>query len=261
MSKLLVNDLSVAYGERTALCGFDHTAKEGEITALIGPNGAGKTTAIRAISGTIPVRSGAVQVDGKDMRTLSHIVRARLISVVPQARQLGGAFTVWQTVMMGRTPYMSWVGKESAGDRRIVKQALAQTELEDFSERQIAELSGGEQQRVLLARALAQETGVLLLDEPTNHLDLKHQTRLLDLVRKLSLEKQLTVLMAMHDLNLAARIADKIILLVDGKIIRTGIPAKVMKADLLSEAYGVRVEIMDDPDTGRPVILTRGEFI
>ena len=261
MSSLRVENLTIAYSDKIVLSGFGFSAREGEVTVLIGPNGAGKTTAIRAVSGTIPFRTGKVYVNDENMQTCSHLERAKRIAVVPQARQLGGAFSVWQTIMMGRTPHMAWIGKESERDKQIVRDVLDQTELAEFQDRQIANLSGGEQQRVLLARALAQETGVLLLDEPTNHLDLKHQTRLLDLVRQLTKEKNLTVLMAMHDLNLAGRVADEIILLAWGRILRTGSPAAVMEADLLSNAYGVNVEILDDPATGKPIVITRGEHI
>ena len=158
----------------------------GEILALIGPNGAGKSTLIRAASGVVPIASGQVCVNGQDLTGMSHSQRAKILAVVPQARQLGGAFSVEQAVMMGRTPYLNWLGQEGEADKAAVRLALEQTCLDTFADRQIAKLSGGEQQRVLLARALAQSTPVLLLDEPTNHLDLQHQTNLLSLVKKLA---------------------------------------------------------------------------
>jgi len=180
--------ISVAYGSKNVLQDISLDVPQGEILALIGPNGAGKTTLVRAVSGTVPLTSGQVSVDGQDLSQLTTAERARILAVVPQARQLGGAYTVEQAVMMGRTAYMGWLGRESELDRDAVHLALRQAHLENFAQRSIAQLSGGEQQRVLLARALAQSTPVLLLDEPTNHLDLQHQTNLLSLIRNLQIK-------------------------------------------------------------------------
>ncbi len=250
--------ISVAYGVITVLQDVSLEVAPGEILALIGPNGAGKTTLVRAISGTVSLKSGQILVDGDDLSQLSTVQRARVLAVVPQARQLGGAFTVEQAVMMGRTSYMSWLGRESESDQAAVRLALQQTNLEDFAQRPIAQLSGGEQQRVLLARALAQSTPVLLLDEPTNHLDLQHQTNLLSLVKKLVQEKQLAVIMAMHDLNLVSFFADKVALLVNGRLISSGTPQEVIQADYIGEAYQTPVEIVSHPITGAPIIFPRG---
>jgi iron complex transport system ATP-binding protein len=194
-------------------------------------------------------------VDGQDLSNLTIAQRARVLAVVPQARQLGGAYTVEQAIMMGRTAYMNWLGRESEADRAAVRLALRQTHLDGFAQRPIAQLSGGEQQRVLLARALAQSTPVLLLDEPTNHLDLQHQANLLSLVKKLAQEKQLAVLMAMHDLNLVSFFADKVALLVDGRLICTGNPQEVIRADYISQAYQTQVEVISHPISGAPIIF------
>ncbi len=252
---LSVNSLRVAYGQKAALTDLSLDVSRGEILALIGPNGAGKTTLIRAVSGTLPIQSGQVLADGQDLSKLTASQRARLMAVVPQARQLGGAYTVEQAVMMGRTAYMSWLGRESESDRSAVKLALRQTQLTDFAHRSIAQLSGGEQQRVLLARALAQSTPVLLLDEPTNHLDLQHQASLLSLVKKLTQEEQLAVMIAMHDLNLVSFFADKVALLVNGELKHFGTPAEVIRADHISAAYQTSVEVLCHPITGEPIIF------
>lgn len=254
---LTITSLRVAYGPKVVLDNVSLKISPGEILALIGPNGAGKTTIVRAVSGTIPIASGRVQVNRQDLSKLTIAQRARILSVVPQARQLGGAYTVEQTVMMGRTAYMSWLGHESESDRAAVRQALQQTRLKEFAHRPIAQLSGGEQQRVLLARALAQSTPVLLLDEPTNHLDLQHQAGLLSLVRKLAGEKQLAVMMAMHDLNLVSFFADKVALLVDGELQQFGTPQEVIRAEYISAAYRTPVEIVSHPVTGAPIIFPR----
>ncbi len=240
---------------RPALNDVSMDVKSGEILGLIGPNGAGKTTLMRAVSGVLPVQSGEVLVSGTDIRRLSISQRARLLAVVPQARQMGGAYTVEQAVMMGRTAYMSWLGRSSQSDEDAVKLALQRTDLEDFAERSIASLSGGEQQRVLLARALAQSTPVLLLDEPTNHLDLHHQVNLLTLIRQLAEEQQLAVMVAMHDLNQASMFADRLALLVNGQLHSIGKPQQVLTRENIRTAYQTDVEIVPHPISGQPVIF------
>ncbi|MBT7074420.1 MAG: ABC transporter ATP-binding protein [Anaerolineae bacterium] len=255
---LKIVSLTVYYGKKRVLERVSLEARSGEILALIGPNGAGKTTLIRAASGTVPIESGKVYVGGENLSHLSTVQRARTLAVVPQARQMGGAYSVEQAVMMGRTAYMSWLGRESQKDQDIVQLALKQAQLKEFAHRSIAELSGGEQQRVLLARALAQSTPVLLLDEPTNHLDLNHQTNLLALIKKLAKEKKLAVMMAVHDLNLVSFFADKVALLVNGEIKTFGTPQEVITAENISEAYQTPVEIIDHPLTGAPIIFPMG---
>ena len=258
---LKIDSLTVSYGEKRVLKNLSIEARSGEIVALIGPNGAGKTTLIRAISGTVPIESGQIYVNGEDLSHLSTAERARMLAVVPQARQMGGAYSVEQAVMMGRTAYMSWLGRESQEDQDAVQLALEQAQLKEFSQRSIAELSGGEQQRVLLARALAQSTPVLLLDEPTNHLDLNHQTNLLALIKKLSKEKGLAVMMAVHDLNLVSFVADKVALLVDGEIKTFGTPQEVITTETISKAYQTSVEIISHPTTGAPIIFPQGALM
>jgi len=180
----------------------------GEILALIGPNGAGKSTLIRAVSGVINVDKGSLSYDDQDLRALSISERATILGVVPQARPLGGAFSVEQTVLLGRTAHMNFLGRTKPEDQEIARWAMAKTGVEDLAQRRNAELSGGEQQRVLLARALAQQTPVLLLDEPTNHLDLEHQIKFLSLIQELARQENLAVLIALHDLNQVSQYAD-----------------------------------------------------
>lgn len=258
-----IRSLSVVYSSgapgksapRPALDNVSLEISSGEIVGLIGPNGAGKSTLMRAVSGVLPVENGQVMVDGTDIRQLSITQRARLLAVVPQARQLGGAYTVEQAVMMGRTAYIGWLGRSGKSDDEAVKQAMEQTGLMEFAERPIASLSGGEQQRVLLARALAQATPVMLLDEPTNHLDLHHQVNLLTLVKKLAEEQRLAVLVAMHDLNQASMFADRLALLVGGKLHALGSPRQVLTRENIRFAYQTDVEIFPHPSTGQPVVF------
>jgi len=252
---LNIKNIQVNYGGKIALQDVSLTASRGKVVALIGPNGAGKSTLIRAISGTITPLSGILEVDGWFANHLSAVERAHLMAVVPQARQLGGAYTVWQAVMMGRTAYMGWLGRESKKDIIAVETALARTRLKTFSDTPIAHLSGGEQQRVLLARALAQETPILLLDEPTNHLDLHHQIEFLKIIRTLTIEKNIAVIMAMHDLSFVAAIADQVVLLVKGKVFTQGDPDRVLTEDNLRDAYQVNVRTLTDPENGKSVII------
>jgi iron complex transport system ATP-binding protein len=252
---LEIQNVNVAYGSRTILQDISFDVSKGETVALVGPNGAGKTTLIKAISGIVSTAAGNIYVNRQDTAGLNEPAIARQISVVPQARQLGGAFTVEHTVMLGRTVHMGWLGAPSEVDRQRVRWAMSVIGIEHLAERRVAELSGGEQQLVLLARALAQDTPVMLLDEPTNHLDLKHKSDLLQLVRRLARKEGLAILMAVHDLNLVSLFADKVALLVDGKLQKVGTPVEVLTPDVIEDAYHAKVDVFQHPDNGHPVIL------
>ncbi|HEY9076117.1 MAG TPA: ABC transporter ATP-binding protein [Anaerolineaceae bacterium] len=235
---LIVDSLSVAYTPaRLALNHVSFELAAGKVLALVGPNGAGKTTLIRALSGVLPVLAGKVWVAGKDFLALKPGERARLVAVVPQARSLPPAFTAWETVLLGRTPYLNWLGQTSPKDEERARQAMQRTRTLELADRRVGELSGGEQQRLLLARALAQEAPLLLLDEPTTHLDLHYQINLLDQVRTLARQNGLTVVVALHDLNLAAHYAEQVALLVKGELKALGAPRDVLEPALLSQVY------------------------
>lgn len=257
---LEVRSLTVGYTNHEVLRDVTISIDSGEILAVVGPNGVGKSTLIRAVSGINLIRSGKILVDGQDVTRLSAQQRARFMAVVPQARELPAAFTVYQTVLLGRTPYLSWLGKAGMRDHAVVGLSLEQTDLAGMAERRIGELSGGEQQRVLLARALAQDTPILLLDEPTTHLDLQHQSNLLNLVRLLVQEKNLCVLMVLHDLNLAGLYADRVALMANGGVFAMGEPAKVLTAQNLSTVYRVPVDVIPHPEYGTPLVLPDGRI-
>ena len=254
---LEIIELSVRYGEKKALSRITLAVEPGQILAIIGPNGAGKSTLIRAISGVIPIHTGQVKYGTQNLLSFNHAARARILGVVPQARQLGGAFTVEQTVMLGRTAYMNWLGNVKDEDIEAVQWAMEQTSISQLAHRRNAELSGGEQQRVLLARTLAQKTPILLLDEPTNHLDLKHQINFLSLVLDLARRESLAVLMAMHDLNQVSTYADRVTLLVDGTIFAFGAPRDVLTVENVVSAYQTQVEIIHHPEYDTPLILPK----
>ena len=253
-----IHALSVSFDENSVLNKVSLTVAPGEILAVIGPNGVGKSTLVRAISGVVPIDSGQVHVDGVSIQALSPAQRARYMAVVPQAQLLPVTFSVWQTVLLGRTPYLGWLGKSSHQDLERVRWALRQTNISGLAERAINTLSGGEKQRVLLARALAQDAPVLLLDEPTTYLDLNHQASLLQLIRRLRDENDLAVLMVIHDLNLASKYADRIAIMVEGRIYDSGTPSEVLTGENLSAAFQVQVEVIPHPVYGTPLILPDG---
>jgi iron complex transport system ATP-binding protein len=249
-SILEIQLLSADYGDFRALDEINLTVGKGEILGLIGPNGAGKSTLIRVLSGVLPPASGSVLLNQRDITTFTPSQRARVLAVVPQARQLGGAFTVFQTVLLGRTVYMSFLGRPSETDINKTWWAMKQCEVDHLAERKLAEISGGEQQRVLLARALAQDTPVMLLDEPTNHLDLRYQVSLLNLIKSLVSEQGLCVVMAMHDLNQVSGNADRVALLEGGKLTALGLPEEVLTPENVQKAYQTSVEVYTHPQTG-----------
>jgi iron complex transport system ATP-binding protein len=252
---LSLTNLTAAYRQHIVLHELTLEARPGEILGLVGPNGAGKSTLIRTISGLLAPSSGRILWDGQDLVTMTPRQRARIVAVVPQAQPVAGAFTVKQTVLLGRTAHMGWLGQPDAADQAATAWALKQTSLEHLGERRNSELSGGEQQRVLLARALAQATPLLLLDEPTNHLDLQHQVGFLNLVRQLAQQEKLVVLMAMHDLNQVGIYADRVALLNHGSLLALGTPAQVLTAENISSVYQIRVKCFAHPETGKPLIL------
>ena len=251
---LKIQDLSVSYGSRRILHDVSLDVQSGEVLALIGPNGAGKSSLVRAVSGVIPY-TGGVRTNGDDFAALSPIQRARYVATVPQAVSLPPAFTVWETVLLGRTPYLNFLGQPSQKDEDIARQSLGRVSALPFADRRVGELSGGEQQRVLFARALCQSTPILLLDEPTAHLDLQYQVNLLELVHELAHKDNLAVLIALHDLNLAAHYADRIALMVAGNIKAMGKPKEVLQAELIAEAYCLPVHVIKHPFLDIPLVL------
>jgi len=257
---LRIENLSVSYGTRCVLMDVSLEVNSGEVVALIGPNGAGKSTLVRAVSGVIPVESGRIRSNDSsrlsiDLLSLPPMQRARSLAVVPQAASMPPAFTVWETVLMGRTPYLNFLGQVSDKDEAIARLALQKVDVLDLSERRVGELSGGEQQRVLLGRALAQSTPILLLDEPTSNLDLHYQVSFMETVSALAHRDNLAVLVALHDLNLAARYADRVALLVDGEIKATGTPRQVLTTELISTAYHLPVQVIPHPFADVPLVL------
>lgn len=257
---ITIHSLSVAYGNQLAVQDVSISVQAGQILAIIGPNGAGKTTLIKAISGILPAKSGKIIMAGSDLTDMPPSQRARHLAVVPQASNLPGSFSVYQTVLLGRTPYLGWMGQAGEKDHAHVRLALKRTQTDELAERRVGELSGGEQQRVLLARALTQNTKILLLDEPTTHLDLHHQSGLLNLVRQLAITENLAIMMVLHDLNLASLYADQLALMVNGRLQAVGNPESVLTEANLAATYKMPVHIIPHPQYGSPLVLPNGKM-
>ncbi|MBK9941187.1 MAG: ABC transporter ATP-binding protein [Kouleothrix sp.] len=256
---LRIDHLHAGYGAGLVLHDISLVAEPGQIVGLIGPNGAGKSSLLRALSGTLVPSAGAIHLGQADLQRMAPAARARIVAVVPQMARLPEGFTVAELVLMGRAPHLPRFGGESARDHAITRQALQRTATWALAERGAHTLSGGEQQRVLIARALTQEPQVLLLDEATAHLDLKHQVALLGLVRRLA-RSGLIVIAALHDLNLAAVYADRLALLRGGRLLAYDTPERVLTPDWLRTAYDVEALVGQHPLYGTPLVaLAAGE--
>jgi iron complex transport system ATP-binding protein len=252
---LKVDIQKAGYSGKTVLRDIRFELPAGRIMALIGPNGSGKTTLIRALSGVLPVVEGELHVNGTDLAVASQQERARLLAVVPQSTRIPPTFTVSEVVRMGRTPYISWLGRTSQNDEGIIENAMQLTDVVQFKDRLCGELSAGERQRVILARALTQDTPVLLMDEPTSHLDLRYQIEFLELAVSLAYEQKKTVLIALHDLNLAARFGDEVLAMKDGTIAALGKVEEVLNPVVIESIYGLQVEVFKSPDRQRTVVV------
>ncbi|WP_083749333.1 ABC transporter ATP-binding protein [Frankia sp. CcI49] len=230
-----------AYGRRTVLTDLDLTVARGTVVGLLGPNGSGKSTLIRGICRVHRPKAGTFRLGGTDLHLLAPRELARITAYVPQGSPGPFALTVTEAVMLGRTPHTRL--RPSREDVRHVREAMELLDLTALADRHVDELSGGQAQRVVIARALAQQPRVLLLDEPTSALDLRHQVETLHLVHTLATERDVHVLMAIHDLNLAARFCHQVALLHGGRVLTTGAPADVYRADVLEQVYGLPVEV------------------
>jgi cobalamin transport system ATP-binding protein len=239
--------VTVELGGRPVVDGVDLTAAEGEWLALIGPNGAGKTTLLRAIARLVPYR-GAILLDGRASEELHRSELSRLVAVVPQEPSTPPWMTVAEYVLLGRTPHLGPLAKEGARDREAAARALARLDVLELGERTLGTLSGGEKQRVVVARALAQEARIVLLDEPTAALDIGHQQQAFELLDSLRAESGLTLVAAMHDLTLAAQYADRMVLLDGGRVVADGAPVDVLSEGAIARHYGATIDVVSVGD-------------
>lgn len=247
MGLLEAQNVSYVAGGRTILHGITFTARPG-FTALIGPNGAGKTTLLRTLSGYLRPSAGTVLLDGRPLASMSARDRARQIAVVAQSGAIDYEFSVLDIVMMGRTAWKPMFASDTQKDAEAARCALREAGAEQLQDRRITNLSGGERQRVMVARAFCQQANILLLDEPVSALDLRYQVGILDAVRRHTIEHGASCVCVLHDLNLAAHFADRIVLMADGRIAHEGNPREVLQQQILETIYKTQVRVLEDEE-------------
>ncbi len=257
MIKLEMQDVTLGYGSKVVVRDITFSMMPGEMVGIVGPNGSGKSTIIKALCHTISPWSGRVMIDGKDISRIPRKDLALLVGVVPQTAVLPSIFTAFEIVLMGRNPHLGLFQYEGPGDMAIAWQAMERTSTQHLAERRIGELSGGEIQSIVIARALTQETEAILLDEPTANLDVGRQIEILDLIKGLCRENRLTVVAALHDLNLASHYCDRLVLINDSRIRAEGTPAQVISPENINEVYGSGSYVHTHPLSGLPAVLPR----
>jgi iron complex transport system ATP-binding protein len=247
VTPLAAEHITLTYRANSVIRDLTMTVERGELVGLIGPNGAGKTTVLRALGGLMRPAVGRVLLGSEDVYQMASMARARVLGIIPQGETQVWPLTVEEMVRLGRTPHRGWLLPLRSTDHQVVNQALALTGLSGLHGRSIQTLSGGERQRVYIARALAQEPQVLLLDEPTANLDIHYQMHLLGLVKQLVASRRLTAVIAIHDLALAARYCDRLLLLHKGHLLACGTPERVLTQQNLCAAFGIEAELYRDP--------------
>lgn len=254
-ARLYTEHLHIAYGDREIVSNVDVAIADGKVTTIIGSNGCGKSTLLKTIARIHPAKKGAVYLDGKVIHKESTKKVAQKMAILPQSPETPEGLTVSELVSYGRFPYQKRV-RLTAEDHAVIDWALQVTGVDGFRHQVVDSLSGGQRQKVWIAMALAQETDIILLDEPTTYLDLSHQLEILELLKWLNHKEQRTIVMVLHDLNHAARFADHIIAMKQGKIIKEGTAEEVIAADTLHDVFQIDAEIVRDPRTNKPVCLT-----
>ncbi|MDY3052631.1 MAG: ABC transporter ATP-binding protein [Ndongobacter sp.] len=248
--------LAVGYDGAIIVPEFDVTLERGRMTSIIGANGCGKSTVLKAVGRIIPSAGGAVIINGRAISEMKSRDIAREVSILPQTPQAPGSLTCTELVSYGRFPYQTGLGRLTSEDRRIVRWALEVTNMARFADREIAYLSGGQRQRVWIAMALAQQTGIILLDEPTTYLDLCHQLEVLELLKTLNEQQNATIVMVLHDLNLASRYSDYLLAMQEGRVFSYGTPEEVFTEEMLKSCFGIDGTIVHDPKTHKPLCLS-----
>lgn len=255
---LVAEDLGLAYGSRTVVDGLDLSIPPGEISVIVGANACGKSTVLKAMSRLLLPHHGAVLLDGKQIHRLPTRQVAQTLGLLPQSPIAPEGIAVSDLVGRGRHPHHGLVSRWTAEDDRAIARALEVTGTVDLADRAIDELSGGQRQRVWIAMVLAQQSELLLLDEPTTYLDISHQVEVLDLLTDLNRDFGTTIVMVLHDLNLAARYADRLIALAGGRLVAEGSPEEVLTAETVAEVFGMRSQVVADPVSGKPLVLPIG---
>jgi iron complex transport system ATP-binding protein len=259
-NSIRIKKLDWHYGENKVLDDINLNLNNCGFYGIIGPNGSGKTTLLKNISRSLTTKKGTVFFDDRDITEYSNKELAKKISYVPQNTNVEFEFSVMDIVLMGRSPYIRRFHTENAYDISIAKRAMEITNTWHLKEKNISMISGGERQRAIIARALAQQTNIMLLDEPVSQLDIQHQIEILDILKKLTEEKKLTVIMSLHDLNLAAQYCDKLILMDKGRVFKEGTPSEIVEEENIQKVYGMKVCIMKNPHTGKPHLIPIGKL-
>jgi iron complex transport system ATP-binding protein len=253
-SAIRAGNLTFCYKDKPVLDGVSLSVEKGEMVGILGPNGSGKTTLLKIFSAVLMGR-GEVRLNGRNIQSYGKRELSRLSAMVPQESQISFPYTVAEIVLMGRSSYHSPLALEGKRDLEVARASMELTDCLSFADRYLHELSGGEKQRVIIARALAQEPEILLLDEPSAFLDLKHQVQVFELMRHLNRQRALTIVAALHDLNLAALFFSRLVMLRDGKVYCDGSPQDVLTAETIEEIYGIKVRIEQDASNERPQIF------
>lgn len=244
MVKVTLERVFFSYGAEEVLKNISFEASPGEITAIIGPNGAGKTTLLRIIAGLLKPKAGRVLLNDLDVSRMGRDEIVKMLSYLPQESTIPGILTVYETVLLGRMPYLTW--RINSKDLELTEKILEDLGLKKYALRYATQLSGGERQLVFIAQALVREPGVLLLDEPVSNLDIRHQLEMLDLIRSLTIERGITTIMVLHDLNLATRYANKMIVLSEGELVAMGAPMAILRPEIFRRVYRIDVKINEN---------------
>lgn len=257
---LKIDGLHLAYDGREVIGGLDLTIPDGEVTVIVGANACGKSTLLRGVARLLRPSAGAVRLDGRDISAYPAKEFARIVGILPQSPIAPEGITVADLVGRGRHPHQGLFRQRSSTDGAVVDEAMRATSTTELADRRVEELSGGQRQRVWIAMALAQDPDILLLDEPTTFLDVTHQIELLDLLADLNRTRRSTIVMVLHDLNLAARYADHLVVMAGGAVVANGTPSEVLTTELVRRAFGLESQIIADPVCGSPMVIPIGRF-
>jgi len=254
-SRLAAHAVTVGYGATPVVRGLSLAVPTGKVTTIVGPNGCGKSTLLRTLARLLKPTSGQVLLDGEPITDVATREVSQRLALLPQSPIAPDGLLVRDLVGRGRHPHQRWFSQWSSTDEGVVEEAMRLTDTWELRDRAIDQLSGGQRQRAWIAMTLAQDTDLVLLDEPTTFLDLAHQVEVLDLVSRLNRERGRTVAMVLHDLNLAARYSDLVVVMKDGVVVTQGTPGEVFTTELLADVFGLRADVMADPRTGLPVVV------
>ena len=253
--RLAAEGVRLAYGEKVVVADLDLQLTDGSFTAIVGPNGCGKSTLLRALGRLLRPTSGTVLLDGRAITSTPTREVAKVLGLLPQTPLAPEGLTVADLVARGRHPHQTWLRQWSSDDEAVVTEALSWTDMADLADAPVDALSGGQRQRAWISMALAQGTDLLLLDEPTTYLDLAHQVDVLELVARLHAERGRTVVVVLHDLNLAARYAQRLVAMKDGVLVASGTPQEVLTEQLLADVFELEARVVPDPVTGTPMVV------